>query len=527
MSGDPGGRPALAMAVATALSRVTGLARTVALASVLGVTAVADAYNVANTIPTMIFTFVVGGIATSALVPLLVRSATTGGQVETAGRVLGATAVIGTLASIVLVVVAPVVVQALTIGAHGRTDSSAYRELATTWLRWCAPQVAFYAIGVAATSILQANRRLFLAAVAPVLTNLITIGSVVMFAVLVGGGVDSASVSSGAVAILGAGTTVAVGAATSVQVWGARRLHPSLRLTVALRHPEIIGLLPTAGWMVVYVAMNQIGLAVVVSIASARSGALSAYQWAFAVMQLPYALIAVSVLTAAYPELAASVHGATSPRSVVRRATLSMWVLLVPSAAGLWIFADPLAVLLVGSDGAELVASAARGFALSLVPFAAFQLLTRVSYARADTRTPALVNIAVNAANIGAALIAAWASTSASSLLFGLAVAHASSYIVGCMAMLWTLRPTDTVRVGDLVNGSGAGAIAALLGVVVVLTVQSLVARPSDRPGAIVTLVSGGGAGTLVVASAWAFLARRRPSASAPSRTQEGSDAIQ
>jgi len=524
-----GGRPAVAMAVATALSRATGLARTVALASALGVTALADAYNVANTVPTMVFTFVVGGVATSALVPLLVRSAASGGQAETAGRLMGASTAVGVLASALLLFAAPVVVHVLTIGAGGRANTDAYRQLATTWLRWCAPQVAFYAVGVAATSILNANRRLFLAAFAPVLTNVMTIASVAAFVGLASGKLGSASAPQGAVAALGAGTTAAVGAATLLQVLGARRVHRSLRPAFDLRHPEIRALVPRAGWMILYVAMNQVGLAVVVAIASSRSGALSAYQWAFAMMQLPYALIAVSVLTAAYPVLTTSINEPVSLRRVLRQTGASMWTLLLPAAVGLWVLADPIAVSLVGADGADFVASATRGFAVSLAPFAAFQLLTRLSYARDDTRTPALVNIAVNGANIGAALIAVAISRSPQSLLFGLAAAHATSYVVGCIAMLWSFRATGLVLVGDLLHGTGLGVQAAALGGAVAVATRAGFGyeRTTGRPIAVVTVLAAASCGGLAVAVLMMAQGRGRRAGPVEPLAQEGSEPTQ
>ena len=56
----------------------------------------------------------------------------------------------------------------------------------------------------------------------------------------------------------------------------------------------------------------------------------------------------------------------------------------------------PNMIFALTAGGALMVAAALAGFAVSLVPFSLFQLLTRTSYAFADTRTPALVNVAVN-----------------------------------------------------------------------------------------------------------------------------------
>src|SRR5262245_1145110 len=68
-------RPAAVMAVGTALSRLTGLGRVVAMAFALGVaeSRVADAYNLANTLPLVLYELVLGGILTSVFIPVLVQ----------------------------------------------------------------------------------------------------------------------------------------------------------------------------------------------------------------------------------------------------------------------------------------------------------------------------------------------------------------------------------------------------------------------------------------------------------------------
>ena len=67
-------RPAAVMAVGTTLSRVTGLGRTVALAFALGVaeSRLADSYNIANTLPNVLYELVLGGVLTSIFIPLVV-----------------------------------------------------------------------------------------------------------------------------------------------------------------------------------------------------------------------------------------------------------------------------------------------------------------------------------------------------------------------------------------------------------------------------------------------------------------------
>lgn len=65
-------RPELAMAVGTTLSRLTGLGRVFALSYALGVTPLADAYNLANTTPNMVYDLVLGGVLSATLIPVFV-----------------------------------------------------------------------------------------------------------------------------------------------------------------------------------------------------------------------------------------------------------------------------------------------------------------------------------------------------------------------------------------------------------------------------------------------------------------------
>ena len=81
-------------------------------------------------------------------------------------------------------------------------------------------------------------------------------------------------------------------------------------------------------------------------------------------------------LTAAYPVLTTTINERVSLRRVLQQTGAPMWTLLLPAAVGLWVLADPIAVSLVGADGADFIASATKGFAVSLAPFAAFQLLS-------------------------------------------------------------------------------------------------------------------------------------------------------
>ena len=61
------------MASGTLVSRLTGLLRVLVLAWVLGFTPLADSFNLANTVPNMLFDLVLGGIASATFIPVFVE----------------------------------------------------------------------------------------------------------------------------------------------------------------------------------------------------------------------------------------------------------------------------------------------------------------------------------------------------------------------------------------------------------------------------------------------------------------------
>lgn len=492
------------MAAGTSLSRLTGLGRTVLLASVLGVTALGDAYNVANTVPNIVFQLAAGGVLSAAVVPLLARSASEEERRDTAGVLLGTLTVVGIVCSLLLLVGAPFVVRLLTAGGRNLPDHDAVVRTGTAWLRTFAPQVALYTVSVLATAIMAGRHRLTLGAFAPVSTNLLTVVGVLAFAAMVGGPVRIDVVGKGPIAVLGWATTAGVATMALVQLWGAVRAEPGMRPRMALRHPAIRQLRRVGGWVLLYVAVNQLGLAAVVVLAGTVEGGVSAYQWAFALMQLPYAIVAVSVVSAAFPRIADAAAQRPDVTTEVARPLRRMLFLLLPAAMGLAVLALPAARTVVGRSGSALVAAAIGGFALSLVPFSMYQLLTRTSYAFQDTRTPALVNVALNAVTVGWGATVILVVDSGAGRLAGLALGDAAAYTVGCLLLRRRLIAGGTLRAHELLSTSlrrsllATGAMGLLLA-----GVLRLVGVPQSQTSAAVTtlVLAGVGVGSYAALS--------------------------
>ena len=466
-----------AMAVATAFSRFTGLVRTSVLAAALGVTGLADAYNTANTIPNMLLMLVTGGTITSVLIPTLATAGSADEARERAAVAGGAIVAVTLAGSIFLVIAAPPIIGLFASGRGINDDQVVFSSVAARWLIIFSPQLVFYGLSLWATAILNARGRLTLAAAASVATNLVTIAAVGIY---LGSGPPRppslSTLSTASLLILGIGTTAAVATMAAIQLWGARRAVGTIRIRFAPRHPTVKHLWSLGRWTLVYVIVNQAGLVVVVALANSVDGGITAYQWAFAIMQLPYGILAVSILSAVFPRLAAAATGGGEAfrRQVAAGFRYSMTV-MIPAAVVLVVLAGDVAGAVIGygagsGSGAGFVAVALRWFAVSLVPFTLFQILTRSFYALEETRLPALVNIGVNVVFVGGAVVAVALTGADRRRIQGLVIAYGLSYVVGAAALAWLLLRRVPGLLGEVVPPLARVAVAsAVTGAILIL----------------------------------------------------------
>jgi putative peptidoglycan lipid II flippase len=154
----------------------------------------------------------------------------------------------------------------------------------------------------------------------------------------------------------------------------------------------------------------------------------------------------------------------------------------------------------VSVSGAERIGTALSAFAVALIPFSSFQLQLRAFYALADSRTPAMVNLAVAGTNIVTALVLS-AVLPERGRAVALALAFAAAYLVGtviCAKLLHRrLSGLDGPRIARTAARSAvAGGGAALLAFLAAEGVLTLVGHGSA--GSLLAVVVGGGIGVVV-----------------------------
>jgi putative peptidoglycan lipid II flippase len=508
------------MAAGTLVSRATGLVAKLLLAWALGL-AVGDAYNVANTIPNIVYELLLGGILTSVVVPLIVQAGARDADdgEAYAQRLLTLVALALGAASIAAVIAAHGIV-GLYIGhfssGHPRP---AEMRLATTLARFFLPQIFFYGIGATMGAILNTRGRFGAPMWAPVLNNVVVIATVAIFFALPGPHhLLPRTITTAQTLTLGIGTTLGIVTQTVALVPSLRAAGFRWRPRFDFRNTGLGQAGRLAGWVLLYVLVNQIGYAVVTNLATSAlgsgrtAGGYSIYVYAFLVFQLPHAVIAVSVITALLPRM--SRHAVDGRHDLVTR-ELSRGirlaaVVLVPATFAYIALNQPIMRLLFGHgqldvDDTRILGWTLAAYAIGMLPFSAFQLQLRAFYALRDTRTPALVNIAVNAVNVVVDVLA-FVTLPSRWIVPGLALGYAASYAAG-LALFSRLLTTrlgslDAYRVVRTVVRLG---IAGIGGAALAYLVAKAVYVPLGRgsAGSLVALAAGvplGGAFYLWVA---------------------------
>ena len=498
------------MALGTIASRGTGMLRTIVIAAAIGSSGpLADAYNIPNAAPNAVYDLLLGGILTSVVVPLLVKAvkddAATGEAY--ARRLLTIVAVLLGAATIVAVVAAPLV-----IDVYGGFSGS-QRALAITFARYFLPQIFFYGMSAIIGAILNTRGRFAAPMWTPVLNNIVLIVTGAMFIAITHR--HATALTSGEKMLLGIGTTAGVVVQT-LALW------PSLRASGFRFRPRWdwrgTGLGVAArlgGWVLVYVAMNQIGFAVVTQLGSAAGRAatkhgvahgdtFSAYSYAYQLFQLPYAIVAVSVITALLPRM--SGHAVEGRLADLRRdlsTGLRMTaVAVVPATIALIVLAPQIADVVfrhhnIRPADARYIAWVMVAFAIGLVPFCVFQLLLRAFYSLRDTRTPALINVVATAVNIAADLLL-YAVLPVGDRAVGLALGFSASYwlaaAITARAVSRRLHGLDGRRVVRTYVRLGVASLIAGA-VAYALAMSCTAVLGSGFAGAVVALVAGAGIG--------------------------------
>jgi len=380
-------RAASIIAAGNVTSRILGLLRETVIASLFGATGLVSAFRVAQIIPTMLFDLLVGGMVSSALVPVFSEQAERDRAAlwHIASLLLSLTVIGLGLIVLIIELAAPQVAFLMAGGFDPQLLATTTRLIRIT-----TPAVLFLSLSGILTGLLHALRRFSL----PAFTATIFNAAIVVFA-LVGVLVFNRGIETLAFGLLTGAFLQVV-----LQLPGLRdaRLrfvidlhHPALRRIGKLYLPVILGLV-----------VSQIAIALDRNFAS-RTGpqSIAWMQFATTIIQFPLGLISAAIALAILPTL--SRLAATAPRLDQFMDTLAaglrlVLILIIPATVALFILAEPVVALLFQRGQFTPVDTQQTALALRLyligLSFAAIdQPLVFAFYARQNTLTPALVGL--------------------------------------------------------------------------------------------------------------------------------------
>jgi putative peptidoglycan lipid II flippase len=401
----------LGMAVGTTLSRITGVVRIIAQTTALGGAGFADGYNLANTTPNIITDVVIGGVLSATFVPVFVDYLSTRRSEEAwraISAVVTATVTVLIAATVVFFVLTPELIHLYTVGNHN-PDVDQQRHQAVFLLRWFVPQLTCYGLIALFTALLNARGKFAAPMFVPIANNLVVIVVMVWFRVLVPHpSLSTIDTHHHALVLLGIGTTLGVVVQAALLIPSLLRTDLHVRFLWAPAHEAMRTITRLAGWTFGWVIANQVALFVILALADgATPGTVSAYNYAYTFFQLPYGVVAVSVMSAVTPSLSArwALRDAAAFRHRLAFGLRGILAVIIPSAVGMLILARPLIDLVLAHGAysvadAQTTSSALAMFALGLPGFCTFLYMIRVFQSMQDTRTAFKLYVVENVINV-------------------------------------------------------------------------------------------------------------------------------
>lgn len=488
------------MAFATLISRITGFARIVLLAAILGA-ALTSAFSVANQLPNQIAALVLEATFTAIFVPVLARAEQDdpdGGKAFVRRLVTLATTLL-LVTTLLSVAAAPLLVR-LMLGRSPQVNE----PLTTAFAYLLLPQVIFYGLSSVFMAILNTRNVFGPPAWAPVVNNVVAIATLGVYLAVPGQlSVDPVKMGNAKLLVLGVGTTLGVVAQTAVLLVAIWRQHISLRPLWGIdQRLKRFGAMAAA--MVLYVLISQLGFIVGNQIAStAAASGPAIYNYAWLVLQLPFGMIGVTVLTVVMPRLSRNAAADDTPAVLadLSLATRLTMITLIPTVAFMTVGGPAIGSALFaygrfGDVDAGYLGAAIALSAFTLIPYALVLLQLRVFYAREQPWTPIVIIVVITTVKVVGSLLAPYLTDDRELVAGYLGLANGLGFLAGAIVGYFLLRNALRPPSRHLI---GAAETRTILVTIAASLLAGLVAHVVDQLLGLEALTAhGGGAGSLL-----------------------------
>ncbi|MFD4369299.1 murein biosynthesis integral membrane protein MurJ [Rhodococcus sp. NPDC058521] len=469
------------IAIATLISRITGFAKQLLIVTILGA-GVASSFTVASVIPNMISEFLLGAVLTAIVVPVLVRAeredpdrgAKFIRRLFTASLLLlGSGAVLATAA-------APLLTQHLFLSKDGQVST----QLTTALSYLLLPAIVFYGLSALFTAILNTRQVFRPGAWAPVFNNLVVLAVLVVYLVTPGEiSLDPVRMGDPKLLTLGIGVTLGVITQAVSILPAIRREGVDLRPLWGIdeRLKQFGGM---AVAIVLYVLLSQAGMVVATRISShADEAGPVIYQNAWALLQLPYGVLGVTVLTVIMPRLSRNAAADDTPAVVddLSVATRLTMISLVPIVVFLTFMGPQVGEALYGygnfgSSDANRLGEAVSWSAFTLLPYALVLIHLRIFYAREKAWTPTWIVLGITSVKIALSSLTPILASSPTQVVILLGAANGLAYVTGALIGGFLLhRSLGNLQMANVGKTVWKVVLASVIGAAVMLGVDRLV----------------------------------------------------
>jgi putative peptidoglycan lipid II flippase len=496
---------AVVIGAITVASRIVGLVRVLVFSQAIGATCLGSAYLTAYQVPSLVAELALGGALTSAMIPVLARPAARAhldpAEKERVSEICSAVltwavVILGPVTIAIAVLAGPIASLLTPANAHAHCVRGDVVRVTADMIKVFAPQVPLYGVAVVFIGLLQAYRRFVGPATAPMAASAVLIASYLTFTGL-NQRAPLARTSGSAELVLSAGTTLSVVALLLIMVvptWRLRlRFRPRLRLPREVAR-QVSGLVMVG---VVEFVVADLSALVVVALSNGRgeTGALVLFNYAFLVFNAIFAVLAISIVTSAFPVLS-SRDGEEFDRTCAK-STRAILLMSGLGAAIMVAIAVPVAHVLARTPGQvdELVG----GFVLFAPGLVGASVIANLSRAMLATRRYLMAGLALSASGI--------VTITANVILVTLAPAHLvvaalalGSSIGQTAAALPVVLATRRMRGPAALQGAGRAGLAGLAAGAVGAVCGGAVSVVIGAEGKMLAVVSAAAACGLAIA---------------------------
>ena len=401
-------RSSAIMAAGTLVSRILGFVKTILLTVAIGsLSTVGDVFETANTLPNLIYVLVAGGVFNAVLVPQIIKAA----KAQDGGARYISKLVTLTVTAIGLITLITVACAWPIISIMGSGWSPEQRQLGFIFSLWCLPQIFFYGLYTVIGQVLNAKDAFGAYMWSPVLNNVITILSLVLFIFLFGAQTHTvASWTNAQTLVLAGSSTFGVIMQALVLFIPLRKLGLRLKPDFAWRGIGLRAASKLAAWTLASGIISNLAFLYMTKVAAGIVGqrehyaalgiqipGLQALNYASMLYMLPHGVIGISIATVLFNRMSASAIADDSDSVIyaLSHGLRNAAVATVFCMVALMVLAGPVAVLFSGGDpiAATIIAKLIVITALGTPTLTINYLYSRVLYAREDARTPFRIQV--------------------------------------------------------------------------------------------------------------------------------------